>query len=153
MDCFLNYYQITVETAVKFLTSSVCTGISMYYSSSFLLATTIQINSKCEIPPNIFTLHVSPSGVWLFCKPMDCSPPGSSVRVISQAWILEWVAISFSRRSSRPRDGTCLSLLRWQADSLPLHHLRGYSLMTSVSVSIDLSPYCGSYFSTYLHLW
>ena len=30
------------------------------------------------------------------CKPMDCSPPGSSVHGISQARILEWVAISFS---------------------------------------------------------
>ena len=29
--------------------------------------------------------------------PMDCSPPGSSVPEISQARILEWVAISFSR--------------------------------------------------------
>ena len=30
------------------------------------------------------------------CDPMDCSPPGSSVHGISQARILEWVAISFS---------------------------------------------------------
>ena len=36
--------------------------------------------------------------------PLDCSPPGSSVHWISQARILEWVAISFSRGSSRPRD-------------------------------------------------
>ena len=32
-----------------------------------------------------------------FCEPMDCSPPGSSLRGISQARIQEWVAISFSR--------------------------------------------------------
>ena len=32
-----------------------------------------------------------------FCDPMDCSPPGSSVRGILQASILEWVAISYSR--------------------------------------------------------
>ena len=31
-----------------------------------------------------------------FCDPLDCSPPGSSVYGISQARILEWVAISFS---------------------------------------------------------
>ena len=31
------------------------------------------------------------------CNPMDCSPPGSSVRGILQARTLEWVAISFSR--------------------------------------------------------
>ena len=37
------------------------------------------------------------------CDPTDCSPPGSSVGIL-QARILEWVAISFSRGSSRPRD-------------------------------------------------
>ena len=35
------------------------------------------------------------------CDPIDCSPPGSSVHGILQARILEWVAISFSRGSSR----------------------------------------------------
>ena len=34
------------------------------------------------------------------CDPMDCSLPGSSVHGIFQARILEWVAISFSKRSS-----------------------------------------------------
>ena len=38
--------------------------------------------------------------------PMDCSPPGSSVHGIFHARILEWVAISFCRESSRPRDQT-----------------------------------------------
>ena len=36
--------------------------------------------------------------------PTGCSPPGSSVHGILQARILEWVAISFSRGSSQPRD-------------------------------------------------
>ena len=40
------------------------------------------------------------------CDPMDCSLPGSSVQGIFQTRILEWVAISFSRRSSPPRDRT-----------------------------------------------
>ena len=40
---------------------------------------------------------------------MDDSPPGSSVHGISQARILEWVAISFSRGSSYPRDWTQVS--------------------------------------------
>ena len=38
------------------------------------------------------------------CDPVDCSPLGSSVHGILQARILEWVAISFSRGSSPPRD-------------------------------------------------
>ena len=40
------------------------------------------------------------------CDPMDYSPLGSSVHGISQTGILEWVAISFSRGSSWPRDWT-----------------------------------------------
>ena len=38
----------------------------------------------------------------IVCKPMACSLPGSSVHGILQARILEWVAISFSSRSSDP---------------------------------------------------
>ena len=41
--------------------------------------------------------------------PKDCSPPSSSVCWIPQARVLEWVAISFSRGSSWPRDQTCVS--------------------------------------------
>ena len=56
------------------------------------------------------------------CDPTDRSPPGSSVHGVPQGRILEWVAISFSKGSSQPRDRTCASccLLHWQADSLPL---------------------------------
>ena len=42
---------------------------------------------------------------------MDCSLPGSSVHGIFQAIVLEWIAISFSSRSSRPRDRTQVSLI------------------------------------------
>ena len=45
------------------------------------------------------------------CDPMDCSPPDSSVRGISQARILEWGAVSFSRESSWPRDQTYVSCI------------------------------------------
>ena len=44
-----------------------------------------------------------------FCDPMGCSPPGSFVHGILQAEILEWVAVCYSRRSSRPRDRTQVS--------------------------------------------
>ena len=40
---------------------------------------------------------------------VDCSLPGSSVHGIFQAIVLEWVAISFSRGSSQPRDQTWVS--------------------------------------------
>ena len=43
------------------------------------------------------------------CNPVDCNLPGSSVHGILQARILEWVAISFSRGSSWPKDQTRVS--------------------------------------------
>ena len=48
------------------------------------------------------------------CDPMDCSPPGSSVHGIIQAKLPAWVATSFSRWSSQPRDQTWVS---WIAGS------------------------------------
>ena len=44
---------------------------------------------------------------------MNCSPPGSSLHGISQARILRWVAISFSRGSSRSMDRTRVSCIAW----------------------------------------
>ena len=45
------------------------------------------------------------------CDPMECSLPGSSVHGISQARILNWVAISSSKGSSWPRDWICVSCI------------------------------------------
>ena len=50
-----------------------------------------------------FEVKVSQSCPTL-CNPMDYSPSGSSVNEILQARIQEWVAISFSRVSSQPRN-------------------------------------------------
>ena len=44
-------------------------------------------------------------------QPMDCSLPGSSVHGIFQAIVLEWIAISFSKGSSQPRDQTQVSCI------------------------------------------
>ena len=61
------------------------------------------------------------------CNPMDCSPSGSSDHGIFQSRISECVAISFSRGSSRPSQGSNprlpMYLLHWQENSLPLSHL------------------------------
>ena len=43
------------------------------------------------------------------CDPMGCSLAGSSVHGIFQAIVPEWIAISFSRGSSQPRDQTRVS--------------------------------------------
>ena len=55
------------------------------------------------------------------CDPMDCNPPGSSVHGISQAKILEWVAISFCRGSSQPRDQTQIPCV-WGIGRWILYH-------------------------------
>ena len=58
----------------------------------------------CLVPELCLTLR----------DPMDCSPPGSSVHVISQARRLDWVAISFSKGSSWPRNQICVSWIgKW----------------------------------------
>ena len=49
------------------------------------------------------------------CDPMDYRLPGSSVHGISQARILEWVAMHSSRGSSQPRNRTCVSYVSEKA--------------------------------------
>ena len=70
---------------------------------------------KTEIVSTIFSDHnaMSESEVALLCPtlcdPMDYSLSGSSIHGIFQARVLEWIAISFSRGSSQPRNGTQVS--------------------------------------------
>jgi len=59
------------------------------------------------------------------CDPMDCSPSGSSDHEILQERILEWVATSFSRGSSQPRDRTLIS---WTAGGFFTTELPGKPL-------------------------
>ena len=65
-------------------------------------------DGSCMHACSVMSDFLWPQGLW---------PPGSSVHEILQARILEWVATSLSRASSRTRP-----LLHWQAGSLPLSH-------------------------------
>ena len=58
---------------------------------------------------------------------MHCSPPGSPVHGIFQAKILDWVAISYSRGSSKPEIKPMSLVSPVLADSLPLYHLGSQS--------------------------
>ena len=70
-------------------------GLShVHVSNLFNFLLFIYLESESEVAQSCPTL----------CDPRDCSLPGSYVHGIFQARILEWVAISFSRGSSRPRD-------------------------------------------------
>ena len=55
------------------------------------------------------------------CDPMNWSPPVSSVHRIFQAWMLDWVAISYSGGSSPPRDGSCISWVSCLIDDFFYH--------------------------------
>ena len=55
------------------------------------------------------------------CSPMDCSPPGSSVHGIFQARILQRVAISYSRGSSRLRNQNCVSCASYSGRQILYH--------------------------------
>ena len=72
----------------------------------------IIINPQTDHRLKVLVTQLCPT----LCDPMDCSPPGSSVHGISQARILEWVAISFLQ-GIFPTQGSNLCLLYWQADS------------------------------------
>ena len=104
-------------------------GIKSVSSSAACAASRFFATEPLEKPPPFRLLPVNPE-VWhyfmdvvrLFCNSMGCSLPGSSVHGIFQARILDWVAKLSSRRSSRPRDRThiTLPLQHWQVSSLPL---------------------------------
>ena len=80
------------------------------------------------------------SGMSSLCNPRDCSPPGSSVHGISQARILEWVAVSSSRGSSRPRHRilvscvSCIDRRIWEAlktgQNWPPHRVSPLSILS-----------------------
>ena len=84
----------------------------------------------CSVAQSCLTLH----------NPMDCTLPGSSVNGISQARILEWVAIFYpgdlpDPRASGPRESNP-RLLHEKENSLPLSHLG--SLRTKIHDNIRI---------------
>ena len=71
-----------------------------------------QVSDALTIPINIVCAYLlnHSSHIWL-CNPMDYILPGSSVHGVSQARLLEWVAMPFSRGSSWLRDWTRVSYI------------------------------------------
>ena len=77
----------------------------------------VSVKGASNIQSNVYAQLLG--RVQPFCNPMDCSPPGSSVRGIFQARILEWVC-QFLLQGIFPTQGLNLCLLHWQADSSPM---------------------------------
>ena len=67
--------------------------------------------AACARNPSVFDMCVSHSVLSDSLQPYGCNPPDFSIYRVLQARILEWVAIPFSRGSSRPRDWTLVSCI------------------------------------------
>ena len=92
--------------------------ISVYvFKTEFIPPISIRHHRVPSINTSLFALQLRlplpqaglvfvPQSCLTLCNPRDYRPPGCSVHGILQARILEWVAISFSRGSSRPKDRT-----------------------------------------------
>ena len=110
-------YRLGMENVAWFHNRMIC----YLYLHTWL----VKIALQSQILMNSFAVIVELlSHVWLFCNPMVCSPPGSSVHGILQARILEWVTIPFSRGSSWPRDWTQVS---WRGRPMPYHWATNFS--------------------------
>ena len=88
-------------------------GLSMEKSRTLPQIAEVHIKGMTSVSPDLcifpymFVSKLCPT----LCNPMKCSPPGFSVHGISQARILEWVVIFFSRRSFWPRDQIHMSCI------------------------------------------
>ena len=85
-----SYMKNWKNSGSKYMTPSIC----IHFESKYMLGLVC-----------VLVAQACPT----LCNPMDCSPPGSSVHGILQAWIQEWVAISLSRGSSQPRNQSWVS--------------------------------------------
>ena len=68
----------------------------------------------CMFSCSVLSNSLQPHGLY--------NPPGSTVRGTSQARMLEWVAVSFFRGSSRPRDRTCIFCISYIDRWILYHH-------------------------------
>ena len=108
---FADFYRVVLllKTVLKYPTFTV--KLSIYPFNLVSLFFMCFNASVATIMFIIVMLLLSLSHVWPSYNPLDCSLPGFSVHGISQERILAWVAISFSRGFSWPRDQTHVSYI------------------------------------------
>ena len=100
-----NKSYVTESDGRSFMLHSVflhCPLATCGYKTLDMLLVQIEICCRCKIFTRFQRWWFSRSIMSNSCDPMDCSLPGSSVHGISQARILEWVAIPFSMGSALP---------------------------------------------------
>ena len=99
------------------------------------------MNRYCNYP-----VRMRAKLIWLclnLCNPMDRSLPGSSVREILQARILEWVAISFSQGSSLPSNRTCVSSIAG----------RFFTVWATREIGMSVNQHCSRELSAVKGMW
>ena len=94
-----------------------------------------------------------PSCIWLFCDPMDCSPPGPTFCGIFQLDnpILQWFATPYSRGSSQPRDwirASCISCIGRQI----LYHCGTREAQLIFTACVICASHCAHCFASVTHL-
>ena len=101
--CLFLYFFSVIVTQSKYGWAILATlkGISKRHEPPWLQLDTSHLSPNLSVRASRmhFCCHIQ-----LFCNPMDCSPPHSSIHGIFQARILKWLAVSSSRGSSWPRD-------------------------------------------------
>ena len=99
---YYNFFPYNLEnTSIEALSRCISISYLHYQSHQFTFLNFVSVCMCVLFSQSCLTL----------CGPLDCSPTCSSVHGILQARILEWVAISFSRGSSWPRDQTWVSCI------------------------------------------
>ena len=88
LDSILKSRDITLPTKVRLVKAMVFPVVMCGCESWTIKKSESEVSQSCPT----------------LCDHMDCSLPGVSIHGIFQARVLEWVAISFSRASSQPRD-------------------------------------------------
>ena len=101
VEWHIHYYNIMLDVLTALKSSLLCLFILRITHQPWTHWSFYHICEMSEVAQLCPTL----------CDHMGCSPPGSSVHGIFQARVLEWVAISFSRGSSQPRDWTQVSCI------------------------------------------
>jgi len=120
------------------------------------VAVLILLNIKLHFSIHMCVCSVAELGVWLFLT----SWLGSSVHGISQARILEWVAISFCRGSSWLREQTRVSCTSWLGRRIlyycatwESHILRTKNIYSSFWLLYTMNLLMNTYVSWYLDFW
>ena len=96
--CFLNFAKYFANTSLNYQ------HILFLHIHTFIYTDVCMCMCVCTCCAHVFS-----HSVWFNFNSMDCGPSSASIHGILQARILQWVAISFSRGSSRPRDRTWVS--------------------------------------------